>query len=84
MSDLEWPLVIRLREGRSNGSHLTWRVTDIHLEAADALAARDAEIAALRETMQGIATFGRRHPGHGYSCATLALECLAKLGGDNG
>ncbi len=32
-------LIARLREGRTTGSHLRWTVTDIHREAADAIAA---------------------------------------------
>ena len=32
---LQWDLVTRLREGRTNGSHLQWFVTDTCREAAD-------------------------------------------------
>lgn len=41
-------LVTRLTEGRTAGTSLRWTVTDIHREAATALAAKDAEIARLR------------------------------------
>ena len=43
-------LVVRLREGRSEGSHLRWVVTPIHLEAA-------AEIERLRRFVQYVADF---------------------------
>ena len=39
---MEWDIVQRLREGRTNGSNLLWGVSDIHREAAD-------EIERLRE-----------------------------------
>ncbi len=41
-------LIKRLREGRTEDSHLRWQVTDVHLEAAAALEAKDAEIEQLR------------------------------------
>lgn len=31
----EWDIVVRLREGRSNGTDLRWTVTQVHREAAD-------------------------------------------------
>lgn len=42
---LEWDLVVRLREGRTNGTMLCWTVGHIHLEAAD-------EIERLRKKVQ--------------------------------
>lgn len=33
--DKQFDLVTRLREGRTNGTDLRWRVTDTHIEAAD-------------------------------------------------
>jgi len=45
--------------------------------AATTLRQLQAENAALVEALQGIAEFGKRHPGHGYSCATLASQALA-------
>ena len=30
----------------------------------------------LREALIGIVKFGERHPGHGYSCATIARAAL--------
>ena len=39
-----WPLVTRLREGRTDGSHLTWHVTSIHEEAADRIVALEAQV----------------------------------------
>ena len=50
MSDL----IERLREGKTQGSHLRWAVTDIHREAADAIAAKDREIAELRLSVQTV------------------------------
>ena len=41
-------LVIRLREGRTNGSHLRWAVTDVHQEAADEIERLRMLIAAAR------------------------------------
>lgn len=42
---MEWDIVQRLREGRTNGSNLLWSVTAIHREAAD-------EIERLREALR--------------------------------
>lgn len=38
----------------------------------DLIAQRDA----MREELEGIKTFGFRHPGHGHSCAILASKAL--------
>lgn len=32
----------------------------------------------LREALDGIVVFGERHPGHGYSCATIARAALGE------
>ena len=53
---LQWDLVTRLREGRTNGSHLQWFVTDTCREAADEierLRAVNADLlAALKDWMR--------------------------------
>ena len=41
-------LVKRLREGRTKGSNLEWRVTAVHLEAAARIEELEAEVARLR------------------------------------
>ena len=58
---MEWDIVQRLREGRTNGSNLLWSVTAIHREAAD-------EIERLREALREIATDDEdyHHRGHEY------------------
>ena len=40
---MEWDLVTRLREGRTNGTGLRWVVADIHKEAADEIERLTAE-----------------------------------------
>jgi hypothetical protein len=42
-------LVKRLREGRTKGSNLEWRVTAVHLEAAARIEELEAEVARLRD-----------------------------------
>jgi hypothetical protein len=32
----------------------------------------------LEKQLRGIADFGKRHSGHGYSCAMLALQALGE------
>lgn len=45
---LSWPLVTRLREGRTNGTALCWTPTRIHGEAADAIERLTAELEAVK------------------------------------
>jgi uncharacterized small protein (DUF1192 family) len=49
-------LVKRLREGRTKGSNLEWRVTAVHLEAAARIAELEAEVARLKA---GVDQLGR-------------------------
>jgi protein tyrosine phosphatase len=47
----QWPLVMRLREGRTNGSYLRWTPSKTHIEAADAIEALTAELREARMQM---------------------------------
>jgi hypothetical protein len=49
MSDI----VDRLRKGTTDGSHLRWTVTDIHIEAADTIETLRAQLAQARNAALG-------------------------------
>lgn len=47
-------------------------------EAADLIETQARENERLREALAGIVEFGERHPGHGYSCSTIARAALGE------
>ena len=49
----------------------------MHLDQTHSEAADDME--AMAHALQEIAQLGRAKPGHGYSCATIAINTLEKI-----
>ena len=72
-------LIERLRRNAGWRNENYQCVTDPSLlnEAADTIEAQASQIASLTAALKGIKEFGRRHTGHGYSCALLAEEALS-------
>lgn len=57
---MEWNIVQRLRDGRTNGSNLLWSVTAIHREAADEIERLRAENERLSQRVQLFERVGER------------------------
>ena len=75
-------LIERLRKVESNAVNYTdiatnWYRNPDGPEAADTIETQASQIASLTAALKGIKEFGRRHTGHGYSCALLAEEALS-------
>lgn len=77
-------LIKRLREGRTTGSNLRWTVTDIHREAAAALAEAQAEIARLRGALTYIGLYAGTSVLNANGAAQMAREAALRSAHDEG
>lgn len=78
----EWPLTVRLREGRTNGTDLRWSVGPIHIEAADEIDRVNDINADLLEALRAIVmhpSYAESEDGETGEPCELIAECRAAI-----